>query len=336
MKLKILAGIALAIVLTAGFWCWIRHRAPAAAKPVVKLINKPNVVAAPVSKPGAAKAAKMATVTGKPPAAAAGLPATDWSTVQTIVDPQAAYEQRLKAISSLSPHLTDADWSVLKKFLLKPDTLDQIQLGQVIKNDLMDALCALNPPPADLGDVLTRMYRDQDQNPVIRDYAVQHLAAYYEDLTLQTGSAQAEQKVQDVLWQATQETGDSIGGTALLALKRLWQEYPAGFDQSKIAATALQMASASDSGELTHITAYQVCAQLGVMDALPVVLAAAQNGETIPVQMSAIGALGLLGGTDQIPFLNGILNGTEERLKPAARHALEQIMARQNQLANRR
>jgi hypothetical protein len=332
MKPKILAGIILAVVLTASLWFWI-HRTPPATRSVAKSI-KLGIASPP--KPVPANTAKMTTIMGRPQPIVPDSAASDWSTVQMIVDTQAGYEQRLKAISSLSPHLTDADWSVLQKFLLKPDSLDQIQLGQVIKNDLMDALCALTPPPAGLGDVLISMYRDQEQNPVIRDYAVQHLAAYYEDLTLQSGSPQEEQNIQDVLWEATNETGDSIGGTALLALKRLSQEYITGFDQGKIASTALQMADANDAGELTHITAFQICAQLGVADALPVVLQAAQNGETISVKMSAIGALGLLGGTEQVSFLKSVLDGTEDRLKPAAGHALEQIMARQNQLANQK
>ncbi len=178
------------------------------------------------------------------------------------------------------------------------------------------------------------MYRDQQQNEVIRDYAVQHMSAYYEQIPSRDRT-KTEQAVQDTLWEAVNETSDSIGGTALLALKRLSQEYT-NFDQGKIATTALQMATDNNAGELTHITAYQVCAQLGTTDALPVVLQAAQNGETISVRMSAIGALGWLGGPDQIPFLNRLLQGDEERLKPAAQHALAQITLRQSQLASRK
>jgi HEAT repeat protein len=112
-------------------------------------------------------------------------------------------------------------------------------------------------------------------------------------------------------------------------LKQLSQE-SSEIDQGKVAATALQMAQDNTAGELTHITAYQVCAQLGTAAALPVVLQAAQNGETIPVRLSALGALGLLGGPDQIPYLHTVLAGTEDRLKLAAQHALDQIQSRQN------
>lgn len=262
-------------------------------------------------------------------------PTSDWSAIQTIVNTNASYEDRLKAIASLSGHLTDSDWEELQPFLLKPDPLDQSQLGQVIKNQLLDLLCALNPPPAGLGGVLTQIYGDQQQNEVIRDYAVQHMAAYYEQMTGQHDHSGTLQSVQKILWEAVNEPVGSIGGTALLALKRLSQEYTNNFDEEKIAAAALQMADNPIAGELTHITAYQVCGELEIPGALPVVLQAAQTGETIPVRLSAIGALGHLGGPDQIPYLNSVLEEPEDRLKPAANHALAQIMARQNPMASR-
>jgi hypothetical protein len=335
MKLKLPMAITLAVALTAGLWLWVHHRPQPVAQPVATRV-KPGI--APLSQPVPANAPKMATITGKP----AGVPSqvlspatSDWAAAQQIVDTRAGYEERMMAVNSLSGHLTDADWAVLQPFLLKPDGLDKDQLGQVIKNRLLDMLCAQNPPPTGLGDVLAQMYRDHQQDDVIRDYALQHLTAYYEQMATQGDSAGTRQDIQNVLWEAVNETSDSIGGTALLALKRLSQEYP-GFDQGKIAATALQMAGNSTVGELTHITAFQVCAQLGTADALPVVLQTAQNGETIPVKMSAIGALGLLGGPEQIPFLNSVLAGTEDRLKPAAQHALEQITTRQTQLASQK
>jgi hypothetical protein len=332
MKLKLVMGITLVVALTAGLWLWF-HQQPFPAEKVSQRV-KPDMASLP--KPGPPNSPKLATVKNGPAGVQApvlSLPASKWPAIQKIVDGRASYEERLKAIHSLSGQLTGADWKVLQPFLLQPDGLDKGQLGQVLKNELLDVLCALNPPPAGLGDVLAQMYRNPQQDEVIRDYAVQHLGAYYEQMTGQPDSAQVEQAVQKVLWEAVRETDDSIGGTALLALKRLSQEYHE-FDQGKVASTALQMANDNNAGELSHITAFQVCAQLGTADALPVVLAAAQNGETISVRMSAIGALGQLGGPEQISFLNDVLAGTEDRLKPAAQHALEQIQ--QTQLASRK
>jgi hypothetical protein len=329
MKQKLLIGIALAVIVTIGLW--LRHPAAPVAVPVAKLIPKPVAVASVPKLPKLVpfNTPKMVTV-GSQPASSQSLASAgrNWSAIQTIADRNASYRTRLSACRSLSGPLTDADWAALKPFLLKPDGLDHGQLGQVIKNKLMDVLCSLNPPPAGLGEVLTAMYQDRGQDGVIRDYAVQHMTAYYEQLAVQDDSADARQDVENVLWQAVNETYSSIGGTALLALKRLAQEYP-GLDQGKIAATALQMAQDNNVNELTHITAFQICAQLGTANALPIVAAAAKNGETIPVRLSAIGALGLLGGPEQLPYLNSVLAGTDDRLKLAAQHALQQITLRQ-------
>ena len=49
-----------------------------------------------------------------------------------------------------------------------------------------------------------------------------------------------------------------------------------------------------------------------------------------------IGALGSQGGSEQVPFLNEVLAGTEDRLKPAAQHALEQINTRKDQVASQK
>jgi hypothetical protein len=338
MKLKPTIGIALAmmlVVVLAGLWVWFHGAASSqveTARAISPKLVSPNVAA---SQAIPFHTVKLVTVTAKSSTAQSiksGASVKDESAVQVIVDTSVGYQERLNAISSLSGHLTENDWKVLQQFLLKPDEMDKGQLGQVIKNELLDTLCALNPPPTDLGDVLTQMYRDQQQNEVVRDYAVQHLTPYYEQMAAQPDNAKTTQSLQDILWEAVNETSDSIGGTALLALNQLSQQYP-GFDQGKIATTALQMANDNSASELTHITAYQVCAQMGTADALPVVLQAAQNGETVSVRMSAIGALGQLGGSEQIPFLNSVLAGTEERLKPVAQHALETITTRQTRLA---
>jgi hypothetical protein len=108
-----------------------------------------------------------------------------------------------------------------------------------------------------------------------------------------------------------------------------------GLDQNKIAEAALNLAGNSSVSELTEITALQVCASLNVKDALSVVLGAAQQGQSDPVKISAIGALGSLGGSDQVPFLNSVLQGSDDRLKPAAQGALNQIQQRLRQSTTR-
>jgi hypothetical protein len=258
-----------------------------------------------------------------------------------IVDRQTPYDQRLAAARTLAPKLSSTDVDALYGFLRQQQEHDEEQLGQMLKNELLDRLCDLNPPPPRLGELLAQMYRDQSQNVVMRDYAVQHLAALYEQLS--AGPAPERQArnqelagARSVFQEALAETDSSIAGTALLAMSRLSRRYAEEFDARQIGGSALQMATRKTTGELTRITAFQVCAQLGMGDALPVVWQAAREGESFPLRISAVGALGVLGGADQVPFLKGLVEGTEEPVKPAARRALKQIAARQRESANRK
>jgi hypothetical protein len=254
-------------------------------------------------------------------------PANETATIgiRMIQDSKQDYLLRMKEIDALPTSLKDADWQALQSFLLKADPSDKEQLSQVLKNRLLDALCAMNPPPSGLGDTLIQMYRDHNENVVLRDYAVQHLAAYYEQLG--ENQTEARQAVQGVLWEALLETDDSIAGTALLGLDRLSKDH-AEIDQGQLASDALLLATDKQAGELSHITALQVCAHLGMADALPLALQIAQNGETISMRISAVGVMGLLGGSDQIPFLKNLLQNGDDRFQPAIRHALDQITAR--------
>jgi len=257
--------------------------------------------------------------------------------VDVIVDSQTSIDQRLAAIDSIKGRLTNADRESLYNFLRQESAADNGQLGQVLKNRLLDVLCALNPPASGLLDLLAEIYQDQGQNTVLRDYAVQHMVAYCQQLGSDARLAQAQSEelehAKTLLWQALTETDSSIAGTALLGLDRLSQAGEPDADHTKISAVALKLAGDTDAGELSRITAFQVCANLGLLDALPIVWDAAQNGATVPVQLSAIGALGMLGGPDQIPFLNNLIQGNNNRLKLPAQHALDQIKFRLKQQA---
>jgi len=58
---------------------------------------------------------------------------------------------------------------------------------------------------------------------------------------------------------------------------------------------------------------------------------AAHEGETIPVRVSAVAALGALGGPEMVTFLTEISNGPEPRLRMPARQALAQIERKASQ-----
>jgi hypothetical protein len=254
------------------------------------------------------------------------------ASIQPLFISNNSYSQRGAAVRAITTNLTAVDFDALYSFLLGKSSADEEQNGQVLKNQLMDRLCALNPPPMQLADLLAQIYHDRTQNEAIRDYAVQHLATFFEKMdaapeVLRRTRSFEITEANTVLWEALAETDDSIAGTALLGLERLADSQP-DIDAKQVAAAALTLAQDKNAGELSRITALQVCAKMKVHEALPLALEATQSTETVPLRISAIAALGALGTSDQMALLETFIQGADERLKLPAQHALNQINQR--------
>jgi hypothetical protein len=326
--MKTITIILLVAVVAIAAFLVFRHassvvRAPSTA---VRVAHSP---ALPPSKILALNQVKMVTVRRSPKNALSSRVTDPWLDVRLIVNSGANIRDRFAAIDRLPSRISDADWALLRNFLLKSDSLDAEQLGQVLKNVLMNKLCGMTPTPPGLDAVFVQMGKDFKQNQVMRDYALQHLATFDENLAGQNGKAIAKEEKadQNALWNALFETSDSMAGTALYGLERLAK---AGeqVDSNRLSGMALEMASDPNAGELTLSSAYQVCAKRDVQQALPVIEAAAQSSETISLQISAIGALGVMGGANDLSLLQNLLQGNEERLKLPARTAINQIQQR--------
>ena len=331
MKSRLLLFIALCLVLAAGAVWWLHWTRPAPAIPTsASSQHTTHNSQLPITP---SHPAKPAVVAIRAPSVADLDFETLSPSVRAVVDARANIRDRLAGAKKLPATLAEPDLQALSAFLLERNALDSDQYGQALKNYVMDALCELNPPPPQLGDWLAQLYHDRGQDEVLRDYAIQHLATYYEQLGTATSidpqaRQGAETQVQGILWEALSEIDSSIAGTALLGLTRLSDGRPE-IDQKQVAAAALQLAGDAATGELTRITALQVCARLDVTNALPLVAQAVQQGETLSVRISAVGALGLLGGAEQTSLLDSLANGPEELLKLPARQALKQIQTRE-------
>jgi hypothetical protein len=328
MKPRLIFWMMLTVATTAMVLIVLFHRsAMPPARPKTQN-QSTSTVAQPV-----AKTPSTTVASPQPAASTAQTEKQPPSIAQAVVNEQKGYWQRHEAILALaSGKLNDSDREILFNFLRQHTAGDDGQQGQALKSLLLDVLCTMQPPPQGLGELLAQIYHDSGQNTVLQDYAVQHMAAYYRQMTAATGvddqiRSDELKQTQQLLWDASNNTGSSIAGTALLGMSRLSQEGLPGFDQNKIADKALDLAG-QYGDELTRITAIQVCASLNIKFALPIVLGAAEQGETESVKISAIGALGSLGGSGQIPFLNTVLQGNDDRLKPPAQQALNRLKQR--------
>jgi HEAT repeat protein len=71
-----------------------------------------------------------------------------------------------------------------------------------------------------------------------------------------------------------------------------------------------------------------VCAERGISEIRQILLELAQSDKDVPLQISAIAALGRLGTQQEFALLEQLLLGETERLKPAARTALKRLRQR--------
>jgi hypothetical protein len=232
----------------------------------------------------------------------------------------------MEALRSAGKSLSEADQWELLRFLGQSGAVEGLGVESVrwLKNDVMNLLCAQEKPVPELAEALVRICRDNSQDAVIRDYAIQHLGFWYAS-ELDPGR---RTEIEHTLWDAVGERDGTIGGTALIALSEAAHsgklEPGAG---ERLSAVALATAGDSGAAAAARVTALQVCAQRGVADALPLARDLVHGDGDMSLRISAVAALGRLGGTNDLTLLRALAGGTEARLRPAARTALAQLQA---------
>jgi hypothetical protein len=232
----------------------------------------------------------------------------------------------------LSHDLTSQELSALFSLLTEKQPEDHSQLGHVFKNDLMDLLCSQTIPSAQVFTSLSEVFDDPEQDPVLRDYALQHLAMLYERLdepAITTVPALQAQRnaIQEHLWAALTEVHSSIAGTALLALSRL-ANHTHDFDPEKIAAESVTLASNSEASELVRITALQVGANYQLKELVPLASSLATTHSNRCLRISAIATLGSIGGGSDLPLIQALIVQGDPRLTAVAALARERIRER--------
>jgi hypothetical protein len=272
-----------------------------------------------------------------------------------IFDGEAGIPERLSAVARLGQDLSCDQICELYAFLKAlpgPQERNHAALN-LLKNDIVCQLQDQTHPPAGLTATLIEVYRNPAQDPVARDYALQHLITWHEQGAADAPDAKI--RIQSVLRQATRED-TSFAGTALLGLhrlntggRRLVPPAAGGLLQSasvpsgdsldrflaggagggeEISQTALRMLASANLPSASRITAIQVCAEREVAQALPAIETLAQAKGGAALRISAIAALGWLGGPEQAALLQHLEAEKDQVLKPAIEGALRRLQAR--------
>lgn len=251
------------------------------------------------------------------------------------------FGKRIEAVYSLGHNLDSAVLDSLFEFLANPN-LETGAEGRerFLRNEIMDKLVQQETVPDGLANLLLAIYENRQQDIVLRDYALQHMPVAYEKMT-----DEEKASLNEAMWQATAETDSSIAGTALLALLDVVGPTPPSGDvvgsltasvasaapvddRTRLAQTALRLASDERCGELARITAVSVCGRLGIREALPAITQSAQSAPSIPLRIAAIAALGDMGDRQAEAFLRQVAQSSETRLSGAAEAALKRVQKR--------
>jgi hypothetical protein len=287
MKTKWIGGLLVVTTATAT-WLITRHFPERAAVPA----------------PGpAVDAAAMAPAPAKPRFV---------GQIEQIEDPGLHWEQRIQAVRSLPGKLGDASVDRLFEFLKQPPASGQDN-WYLVCNEIMEVMRKRNLAPG----LYTRKHLELIQSPVsdpmIRDYAAQHLAQWISgidpqareadpDIAKEAFTGMCEEAIKpanaqltltgttlNALTDAVLNGGEAIRGrkdeVARLALDVLENRHAEASAVNR--ATALQAAARLNAPGLNEI-----CRQLAADATVPV-----------DVRLSSIAALGQVGGSEDLTFL---------------------------------
>jgi hypothetical protein len=219
----------------------------------------------------------------------------------------------------------------LYEFLKKPCLKVAPHRLAGIKNAVLHILRGQTNLPKPWDEMLADLFLDRKQIVTMRDYALQHLFTWYEELRTSNTSTLVEKpflRMEAIFWQGTGEIDSEIGGTALLGLHYLSQQIE-NIDRERIQKSALDLTANQQASILSRATALQICGQLGLIEALPVAIQLTRGTSPIPLQCSAIAALGELGGAAELDLLETLLKKTESgSLNAAIIRSIKQLTAK--------
>ncbi|GEM_PF-3747862 len=255
-----------------------------------------------------------------------------YAQVEWVVDTRSgrSLEERSRAVSQITPPLDSLQLQAVLAYLVEP--LPEAKRGNhpeyTIRNDLLETLNHPKQTVDPIVDVLIKIVLDAEENPVWRDYALQHLG-----VLRPRSSPEKQQTSLNVLWSLSDLPHDSLASTALISISlqndlseaaflRLQQRsFAVAADPKQSLANrspALQLASESDHPQSEELAKTIL-----------------KTERSMPLRMSALAVLGQHGGTDVLPLLAEYQQEqTLPPLRSAANAAQQQILKRTQPLGN--
>lgn len=226
------------------------------------------------------------------------------------------FKQRRLALDSLPREIDLEERGELVRFLRNnssPESMSPQQI-YVLKNDIMNYLVENHPGDPFLSEALVDMVNDENQDRVVRDYAVQHLAALYEHVP------ENDEIFSQLLFAAQPDTPE-IAGSAVLGIADILSKDPnlprESFEQ--LLADKLKSPATSENLKATLIQVGLRQNQALIDDDLVGVF---QETDNYVLKLSTLAAMGKVKSPYYLNFLKEIAAGEDAYLGRAARQAL--------------
>ena len=231
--------------------------------------------------------------------------------------------RRAGSSREIASSVSDADVQVLRGDLqrIRNPNAANIEDERSLVNEMLRCLKNGEHLRGNYENVLVGIYRDTNQDAVIRDYSIQFLGDYYE-------SAKDKALVESVLWDAAMEKQGTIAGTALLALNRISKASDQN-DRDQLCNETLKIASDDSYGQAARTTALRLCGMQKTAGAIPIAQRILRKSDCVSLRIAAAATLGDLRAEESIPLLKSVSGSLEDPARYAAQNALRKITNRQ-------
>jgi hypothetical protein len=256
------------------------------------------------------------------------------SQIEMMSDESLHWEERIKAVRDLPDSLSQASLARLFAYLQEPPESGR-ESWYLVCNEIMETLRKRNLAPETYTPTLLGIIQSSAFDPVIRDYAVQHLCQWISGIdpsARETHPAQASTAFEALSQECLKpENGEfTLTGTTLNALLDAVLNGTEDFTRKRLslASLALQLVNQSDGSvsTLNRATALQVAARLKLGEIPALCRKLALDSQVAPnLRFSSIAALGEVGGEQDIELLQSFVN--DETYKFAASAALNRVIS---------
>ena len=235
-----------------------------------------------------------------------------------------SYDVRSDALRSIAmrANLPKNDVLALVSYIASTCDVLRVERTAALKNDVMNLLRRQSPPPECLADVLVSMFESGNHPPAVLDYCIQHLGMMQnciEDTSLRV-------RVRAVFETAADRRTLPYAGTALFALAE--DNHATAAQEAKLKRLALVLCR-PPMNPAARVAAFQLSGERGYREMLPFARQALDGiSRDIVVGIAAAGAVGLLGGQEDIPLLEEAVAKGGRRCVPAVNAAIGRIRER--------